>query len=279
MSFSKEVKEELSKLNNLANKKEIESEFYGYLISDNTNINENQIRYSTENEYNIDRFAKVIRNVGIEDFKIDVNGKIYFIEFDKKENILKKIEQEQEILKNRNLFQAFMRGIFMGAGSINNPEKEYHLEFKIKKEEHIKIIDKLDKNDIKLKFRENTFYIKDGEEISKFLAFIGAVKSVMKFEEIRVKRHMNNKVNRLVNCENANLNKVLNASVEQIEAIKKLKEKKQFEKLDDSLKEIANLRLQNPDISLVELGKKLSKPIGKSGVNYRLKKIIELSKE
>lgn len=279
MSFSKEVKEELSKLNNLANKKEIESEFYGYLISDNTNINENQIRYSTENEYNIDRFAKVIRNVGIEDFKIDVNGKIYFIEFDKKENILKKIEQEQEILKNRNLFQAFIRGIFMGAGSINNPEKEYHLEFKIKKEEHIKIIDKLEKNDIKLKFRENTFYIKDGEEISKFLAFIGAVKSVMKFEEIRVKRHMNNKVNRLVNCENANLNKVLNASVEQIEAIKKLKEKKQFEKLDDSLKEIANLRLQNPDISLVELGKKLSKPIGKSGVNYRLKKIIELSKE
>ena len=279
MSFSKEVKEELSKLNNLANKKEIESEFYGYLISDNTNINENQIRYSTENEYNIDRFAKVIRNVGIEDFKIDVNGKIYFIEFDKKENILKKIEQEQEILKNRNLFQAFIRGIFMGAGSINNPEKEYHLEFKIKKEEHIKIIDKLEKNDIKLKFRENTFYIKDGEEISKFLAFIGAVKSVMKFEEIRVKRHMNNKVNRLVNCENANLNKVLNASVEQIEAIKKLKEKKQFEKLDDSLKEIANLRLQNPDISLVELGKKLSKPIGKSGVNYRLKKIIELSNE
>ena len=279
MSFSKEVKEELSKLNNLANKKEIESEFYGYLISDNTNINENKIRYSTENEYNIDRFAKVIRNVGIEDFKIDVNGKIYFIEFDKKENILKKIEQEQEILKNRNLFQAFIRGIFMGAGSINNPEKEYHLEFKIKKEEHIKIIDKLEKNDIKLKFRENTFYIKDGEKISKFLAFIGAVKSVMKFEEIRVKRHMNNKVNRLVNCENANLNKVLNASVEQIEAIKKLKEKKQFEKLDDSLKEIANLRLQNPDISLVELGKKLSKPIGKSGVNYRLKKIIELSKE
>ena len=279
MSFSKEVKEELSKLNNLANKKEIESEFYGYLISDNTNINENKIKFSTENEYNIDRFAKVIRNVGIEDFKIDVNGKIYFIEFDKKENILKKIEQEQEILKNRNLFQAFIRGIFMGAGSINNPEKEYHLEFKIKKEEHIKIIDKLEKNDIKLKFRENTFYIKDGEEISKFLAFIGAVKSVMKFEEIRVKRHMNNKVNRLVNCENANLNKVLNASVEQIEAIKKLKEKKQFEKLDDSLKEIANLRLQNPDISLVELGKKLSKPIGKSGVNYRLKKIIELSKE
>ena len=89
---------------------------------------------------------------------------------------------------------------------------------------------------------------------------------------------MNNKVNRLVNCKSANLNKVLNASVEQINAIKKLKETGQFEKLNDSLKEIAELRLEFPDISLVELGQKLSIPIGKSGVNYRLNKIIKISK-
>ena len=90
---------------------------------------------------------------------------------------------------------------------------------------------------------------------------------------------MNNKVNRLVNCETANLNKVLNASVEQINAIKKLKENGKFEKMDDGLKEIANLRLENPDMPLVELGKKLSTPIGKSGVNYRLKKIQKLAEE
>lgn len=180
----------------------------------------------------------------------------------------------------RTNLQAFMRGLFMGAGSINNPEKKYHLECKTKEINSSKsIVDILKLNDINFKQRENTLYIKEGEEISKFLAFIGAAKSVMKFEEIRVERHMNNKVNRLVNCETANLNKVLNASVEQINAIKKLKENGIFEKLDDGLKEIANLRLENPDIPLVELGKKLSIPIGKSGVNYRLKKIVKLAEE
>ena len=134
-------------------------------------------------------------------------------------------------------------------------------------------------NDISFKQRDNIMYMKDGEEISKFLAFIGAAKSVMRFEEIRVERHMNNKVNRLVNCETANLNKVLNASVEQINAIKKLKENGNFEKLDDNLKEIAILRLENPDMSLIELGKKLTIPVGKSGVNYRLKKIVKLAEE
>ena len=185
-------------------------------------------------------------------------------------------------LKNteRTNLQAFMRGLFMGAGSINNPEKKYHLECKTKEINSAKsIVEILKLNDINFKQRENTLYIKEGEEISKFLAFIGAAKSVMKFEEIRVERHMNNKVNRLVNCETANLNKVLNASVEQINAIKKLKENGKFEKLDDGLKEIANLRIENPDIPLVELGKKLSIPIGKSGVNYRLKKIVKLAEE
>ena len=167
----------------------------------------------------------------------------------------------------------------MGAGSINNPESKYHLECGLKdfeKAENIKEL--LYKFEINVKQRENIIYIKDGEEISKFLAFIGAPKYVLKFEEIRVQREMNNKVNRLVNCETANLNKVLNASIEQIEAIRQLKKDGKFDKLDDSLKEIANLRLEYPDMPLIELGLKLSNPIGKSGVNYRLKKIIKIAK-
>ena len=168
----------------------------------------------------------------------------------------------------------------MGAGSINNPEKKYHIECKVMEIGMAKnIVDVMKLNDIFFKQRDKIMYMKDGEEISKFLAFIGAAKSVMRFEEIRVERHMNNKVNRLVNCETANLNKVLNASVEQVNAIKKLKENGKFEKLDDGLKEIANLRLENPDMPLVELGKKLTIPIGKSGVNYRLKKIVKLAEE
>ena len=130
-----------------------------------------------------------------------------------------------------------------------------------------------------MKTLDKTLYLKDGEIISNFLALIGASSSVLKFEEIRVLREMKNNVNRIVNCETANLNKTINASIEQIEAIRKLKENGKFNNLSDNLKEIANLRLENPDMSLSDLGKKLDKPLGKSGVNYRLKKIMEIADE
>ncbi len=100
----------------------------------------------------------------------------------------------------------------------------------------------------------------------------------MQFEDIRIQKEMRGKVNRLVNCETANLNKTINASIEQIAAIKKLQENGKFKKLEDNLKEIAILRLENPNISLIELGKLLKEPVGKSGVNYRLKKIMEIAK-
>ena len=121
-------------------------------------------------------------------------------------------------------------------------------------------------------------YLKEGEEISKLLALIGANKAVLKFEEIRVIKDTRNNINRLVNCETANLNKTINASVKQIEAIKKLKASKKFNNLDDGLKELAELRIKNPDATYEELGKMLSKPIGKSGVSHRLEKIVEISK-
>ena len=101
----------------------------------------------------------------------------------------------------------------------------------------------------------------------------------MQFEDIRIQKEMRGKVNRLVNCETANLNKTINASIRQIAAIRKLQETGKFKKLEDNLKEIAILRLENPDMPLVELGKLLKEPIGKSGVNYRLKKIMEIAEE
>lgn len=278
MSFSQEVKEELSKISNLANKQEVKMEVLGYLASSNISDEKNFIRFSTENDYNINRYAKLIRNINIEDFKIDVNGKTFFIDINKKK--LEALEDFDFNTEKIEDVRPFIRGLFMGSGSINNPEKKYHLECGIGKELYIiKILDLLKKTDINFKYNDKIIYTKEGEEISKFLAFIGANKAVLKFEEIRVQRQMNNKVNRLVNCKSANLNKVLNASVEQINAIKKLKETGQFEKLNSNLKEIAELRLEFPDISLVELGQKLSIPIGKSGVNYRLNKIIKISEE
>ena len=121
--------------------------------------------------------------------------------------------------------------------------------------------------------------MKDGEEISKLLAFIGASRSVLNFEEIRVVKETRNNINRIVNCETVNLNKTINASVEQINAINKLIEKDELKKLSKGLQEIAMARVQNPDASLVELGRQLEKPIGKSGVNHRLKRIVEIANE
>ena len=176
--------------------------------------------------------------------------------------------------------KAIIRGAFMGAGSISNPEREYHLEIDfLNKHNRDEIVKTLELLGINVKIMQLSIYIKEGEEISKILALIGANKAVLQFEEIRIQKEMRGKVNRLVNCETANLNKTINASIQQISAIKKLQDTGKFQKLDDNLKEIALLRLENPNMSLIELGKKLKIPVGKSGVNYRLKKIIEISKD
>ncbi len=286
MSFSSDIKQELNKNSNLANKNIVKQELVGYLISGNINIvNNKEIKFSTESDYNINRFSKLLTNLNI-NHSIDMVGKnfvitlktkeIDFVEYDKGTVKIKEVPENQEEKK------AIIRGTFMGAGSINNPEREYHLEMEVTNEQNMNIVLKLLLEfGIKAKYMEakNKYYIylKEGEEISKFLALIGAAKAVMKFEDIRIQKEMRGKVNRLVNCETANLNKTINASIEQIAAIRKLQENGEFKKLDDNLKEIALLRLENPDMPLIELGKKLKVPIGKSGVNYRLRKIMEIA--
>lgn len=275
MSFSTDLKEEMSKIENLSNKENVKYELMGYLISSNISEEKNKIKFSTENEYNINRFARLLSNSGIEDYQISMQGKLFVITTNKPKIEIENLTSEQ--------MKYVIRGAYLGAGSINNPENTYHLELSLQKPEYAKkIVEGLKQFDIKSniikKKKEYAIYLKDGEEISKFLALLGANKSVLKFEEIRVQREMNNKVNRLVNCETANMNKTMNASIEQIEAIRKLKESGKFEKMDETLKEIAELRLKNPNASLAELGKMLKEPVGKSGVNYRLKKVIEFGK-
>ena len=279
MSFSKQLKEELSKTENLSNKEAVKYELMGYLISSNVSQEKAETRFNTENEYNINRFSRLLSNMNINNYDITIQGKIFTIAVKTRDLI--KIE-----INNLTEEQArwVIRGAYLGSGSINNPEKKYHLEIGIKLRENAEILkQELEKIEIKTniieKNNEYSLYIKDGEGISKFLALLGANKSVLKFEEIRVQREMNNKINRLVNCESANLNKTMNASIEQIEAIKKLKENHKFEKLPDNLKEIATLRLNNPNANLTELGQMLKEPVGKSGVNYRLKKIMEIADE
>jgi len=278
MSFSTELKEELSKTENLSNKEAVKYELLGYLISSNIAEEKNKIKFGTENEYNINRFSRLLSNMGINNYDIAIQGKLFVITTNKKD--IKSIEFNPEL--NSDQIKWFIKGIYLGAGSINNPEKKYHLEIGIaERSDAEKVMEYLElfriKSNVVEKNNQYAVYLKDGEEISKFLALLGANKSVLRFEEIRVQREMNNKINRIVNCETANLNKTINASIEQIEAIRKLKKSGNFEKLDDNLKEIAELRIENPNASLIELGKMLKNPVGKSGVNYRLKKIMEIA--
>lgn len=289
LSFSSDIKQELNKNSNLVNKEIVKQELLGYLLSGNTSIGkDNKIKFSTESDYNINRFSKLLTNLNI-NHQIDITGKTFFITIKKKEIewlpiIENKIVLTDQIGKKEEEKRAFIRGLFMGAGSVNNPENKYHLEIIVANEENLWMVKELLENlGIHIKIlqtkQKNSLYLKEGEEISRFLALISANKAVMQFEDIRVQREMRGKVNRLVNCESANLNKTINASIEQIAAIRKLKQDGKFNKLDENLKEIANLRLENPDMPLSELGKLLKNPIGKSGVNYRLKKIIEIANE
>ena len=172
----------------------------------------------------------------------------------------------------------------MGGGLINNPQNSYHLEIGFKTEKDKKIIKNyIDEFNIISKDlnRKNGsyIYIYDGEAISNFLAVIGANSSVVRYEEIRVIKDKRNNINRQVNCETANLNKTVEAALIQIEAINKIIDDGKFDELPNNLKEIARLRLENEDLSLNELGKLLNKPIGRSGVNHRLTKIIKIANE
>lgn len=173
---------------------------------------------------------------------------------------LKMWDNNSNLVQDEQLARLLIREAFIEKGFINDPNKEYHLEilFKSKKKaEHLKeVINNLG-IDIKStkKGANYMLYLKEGEEISSFLALMGASKAMLRFEEIRVIKDTRNNINRLVNCETANLNKTVNASVKQIEDINKLKRNKKFEKLPDNLKEVANLRLQNPDATYEELRK------------------------
>lgn len=281
MSFSSDIKEELSKIKNLKDKANLEAEFLGYILTGNTSNSNNSLEFITENEFNIEKFYKILFNLEIE-YEPSIRGKVFVANINKNEKVEQlmrlKLDSDEEIKK------AIVRGAFMGAGSVTDPQKQYHLEIIFEEKNNAEYILNICKEfGVFLKILENKkkfqLYIKDGEEISKFLALIGANKAVMIFEDVRIKKEIKNNVNRLVNCETANLNKIVNAAVDQVNDIKLIQKLKKFDELPEYLKEIALLRLENQDASLKSLGEMLEKPIGKSGVSHRLQKIHEIAEE
>lgn len=263
MSFSAEVKEELSKISQF-HQEILKAELVGYFLSGNMLEKTENMEFITENEFNIEHFYKILFYLGIE-YEPEIRGKCYVSQMDKKELLvaIKDFEKTKgDIRKN------IVKGAFLGSGSVNNPEKNYHLEmiFKSKKNSDfiLQICEEYGVNFKKIKVNAKyQLYLKEGEEISKFLALIGANRAVLKFEDIRVMKEMKNHVNRKVNCETANLSKTIEAAIAQIEDIQLIKKRKKFDELPKKLRAVAELRLENPDLSLKDLSELMDPPIRK----------------
>jgi DNA-binding protein WhiA len=180
--------------------------------------------------------------------------------------------------------RAFLRGLFLCRGFINRPSGDYHLELLVNDNrlaaETQKILARIGL-EARISERKNTLllYIKEGEKIVDFLRIVGASKALLDFENMRIIKSMRNNVNRQVNCETANLVKTVDASVRQIEIIEKLIAEKGIQGLPPGLRELAMIRIENPDSTLKELGTMMDPPLSKSGVAYRMRKLEDMAKE
>lgn len=186
------------------------------------------------------------------------------------------------LIKKSCCKKAYLRGVFLGGGSVSDPEKTYHLELVTNNEDYAEDVKNLVNSyhlNAKVVDRKGSYvvYLKEGEQIVDFLNIIGAHNALLNLENVRVYKEVRNNVNRIVNCETANLNKTIDAAIRQMENIKYIKETIGLKRIPKGLIEIAELRLKYQDASLKELGEMMDPPIGKSGVNHRLRKLDQLA--
>lgn len=302
MSFTTTIKEEISRVTNT--RSESIAELSGFLRNNGT-CTDTTIDLVTENATVAKRIYQLIKDLydvtcEIENRKntnfsknnlylIMINDRVDFILKD-----LSIIDEEGNILPTPNEFiidsedekRAYLRGTFLSKGSINDPKtSRYHLELLIEEIEEARFISKLlnsfDLNS-KILSRDKGYmvYIKESEKIGDFLRIINASQAVLYYEDIRIYRDHKNMTNRLNNCEQANIDKIVETATKQIEDIEYLKENLGIELLDDKTKEAIEYRLKYPESSLLELSEIISyetgKPITKSGLNHRFRKVREL---
>ena len=188
------------------------------------------------------------------------------------------------LIQNSCCRRAYIRGAFLASGSVSDPEKGYHFEIVCADSARAEQLSAMLESfgiEAKITLRKHSYilYVKEGSQIADILNVMEAHVGLMKFENIRILKEMRNSVNRQVNCETANLNKTVSAAVKQIEDIQYIQSTIGFEKLPENLAEIARLRLEQPGMSLKELGQMLTPPVGKSGVNHRLRKLSFIAEE
>lgn len=309
MSFSSEVKEELSKISNKNKECCKLSELAGYLIT-NCNIardnGEFVLKMTTESESAIRRVYNAFRALydvtPITNIEKKVEGKDTLLELvvqDKMDlqkifsnswinidvNLHIVIDSNNQIKNSECCMRSFMRGAFMGGGSVSDPKSSSnHLEIVLNNEQNANFINSVLINmgiSAKIMKRKKSvvIYIKDAETISEFLIMIGANKSIIEFEDARVLKEYKNYSNRIDNCETANWDKTAKAASMQQKDIMDIKNAKMFEKLPLKLRQIANLRLNYPMAGLGEIGDMLDPKLSKAGVSHRFKKINEIAEE
>lgn len=311
MSFSSDVKEELLNVMPVSRHCQIAEIAAIMILCGSIQINEYdeyQIKVRTENKTVAEKFYKLVHHafgvqgtIRVKRRRIPLRARSYHVMI----NHPGKAKEILQALKIVNVYgdltddsqgvssllvqsdcckRAFARGCFLATGSMSDPRGHYHLEVvcldKNKAEQIAKILNVFSL-DAKIVVRKKYYvvYLKDGALIVDALNIMGAHLSLLEMENIRVEKEMRNTINRQVNCELANITKTVNAANKQVEDILFIQEKIGFGELTDGLKEIADLRLQYPDASLKELGAKLDPPVGKSGVNHRLRKLSVIAEE
>lgn len=283
MSFSSEVKDELAKKISparhcqLAELAAIMSCCGQYGRDKDGNYT---IGFQTENEAVVRKGFTLLKKTY--NIKTDVS-----ISVEQMQELFAKIGKFDEpvnplLIKNSCCQRAFLRGAFLSCGSMSDPKKGYHLEFVCTHEDKAKQLqDVMQAFDIEAKIvlrkKYYVVYLKEGEGIVDLLNVCEAPVSLMNLENLRILKEMRNSINRRVNCEAANITKTVNAATRQIEDIEYIRVHYGFQNLPENLRQMAEVRLENPDAPLKELGELLNPPVGKSGVNHRLRKLSELA--
>lgn len=283
MSFSSEVKNELAKRMSPARHCQIAELAAIMNLCGQYGREENggfAIGFQTENEAVARKGFTLLKKTYNIDVSVGINEEA-------KEKLIAKFGSLSEpvdalLIKNACCRRSFLRGAFLCCGSMSAPEKGYHLEFvcsHLKQAEQLKeIITQFD-IEAKIVSRKKYFvvYLKEGSGIVDLLNVMEAHVALMELENLRIVKEMRNSINRRVNCEAANISKTVHASARQVEDIRYIREHYGFSKLPDNLREMAEVRLEHPDAALKELGEYLNPPVGKSGVNHRLRKLSELA--
>ena len=275
MSFSAQVKEELSE--NIGNSRHCKLAELGALVA-MTGYMDEKLEHDKESQI---ANAKILRLT--KKLELDLNDEDA-IKSLKLHKINSQYMVDRQLVERSCCKQAYLRGAFLATGSVTDPEKGYHFEIVCDLEEQANLVMDIIKSfglEPKLVMRKKYYvvYLKDGSMIVDILNVMGAHISLMNMENIRILKDMRNSVNRRVNCEAANINKTVNAAVKQIEDIKYIEQNKSLKSLPENLRLLAEIRLEEPELPLKDLGEKLNPPIGKSGVNHRLRKISEIANE